>query len=186
MSQAACREVKGSAVCRSSESGAVAKLAWCAVPGVRTCAEPRVGRGVICVPSSSPAGSIGRLSINVEPHPKPSLCASKDPPCWLTMRWEGGYSVAAEEADAGGILSFYRRITAWRRESRAAEGRIVRLSEMGGAMCVETEGPGGAFMGLYNLTQHEAALPDGLGDAMIETERMGGSMPPRSAGVWTV
>ena len=58
------------------------------------------------------------------------------------------------------------------------------LSRTGEVMRVETEGPGGAFTGLYNLSYEEAALPDGLGDALFSTEALGGAMPARSAGIW--
>lgn len=105
---------------------------------------------------------------------------------WLPMRWDGGYSVASEEVDATGILHFYRRLTAWRRESRIAEGEITGVSGTGDVLRVETAGPGGRHVALHNLGYEQAALPKGLGEALIATEALDGVLPPRSGGVWVV
>ncbi|MGR3541547.1 MAG: alpha-amylase family glycosyl hydrolase [Hasllibacter sp.] len=107
---------------------------------------------------------------------------------WLTMRWDGGLSVLAQEADPDSVLSHVRRLTRFRRDSGIGAGRIASVKAAGDVLKVEIACEGASWSVRMNFADRGEAALDGdaarAEPAFASGEVAPGALPARTAAIW--
>ena len=104
---------------------------------------------------------------------------------WLPMRWDGGMSVLAQEADEGSVLRYWRRLA----EARAVHGigtaAVTGASAEGDVLTVDLAAGTARMTTLMNFGTEAAPLPAWAGGApLIASSPVDGTLPARTAAIW--
>ena len=104
---------------------------------------------------------------------------------WLPMRWAGGASVLAQEADPGSTLAYWRRLIAARTEHGIGAADVAGATAQGDLLTVDLDAGGTPLTALVNFGAAEAPLPDWAGGApLIASQDLDGALPARTAAIW--
>lgn len=104
---------------------------------------------------------------------------------WLPMRWDGGTSVLAQDADRGSVLVYWRRLIAARSEHRFGDTEVIGADVQGDVLTVELSDGNGRMSAVMNFGADDAALPDWAAKApLIASSAVNGALPGRTAAIW--
>ena len=104
---------------------------------------------------------------------------------WLPLRWDGGLSVLAQEADPGSVLHAARALVAIRKETGVGGGEIAGIEAEGEVLTVKIETPEASYLMVANFAYEDAPAPSGAsGEPVFRSFPGEGGLPARTVMLW--